>query len=58
MIKVGAIIEVTPTKWRELERVIAEKSSIIYVKRAPASTKLKIVEIKGDMRENVNDKSA
>ncbi len=58
VIKVGAIIEdVTPTEWRELERLIATKATISYVKRAPASAKLKIVEIKGEMRENVNDKS-
>lgn len=51
--KVGVILEVTPTKWRELEHVIAENSSIIYVKRVPINVKLKIVETKGDsVREN------
>jgi len=53
VIKVGAIIEdVTPTGWRELERLIAAKATISYVKRAPANAKLKIVETKGDLREN------
>ena len=57
-IKVGAIIEdVTPTEWRELERLIATKATISYVKRAPINVKLKIVETKGDLRENVFDKS-
>jgi hypothetical protein len=45
-IKVGAIMEdVTPTEWRELERLIAAKATISYVKRAPASAKLKLKEI-------------
>lgn len=53
MLKVGVILEVTPTKWRELERLITGSSSIIYVKKAPQNVKLKILETKGDwVREN------
>jgi hypothetical protein len=56
VIKIGVIVETTPMKWRELEHVIAEGSSIIYVKKAPATVRLKIVETKGDLvRENVID---
>jgi len=59
VIRVGVIVEATPTKWRELEHLIAGNSSIVYVKKAPASVRLKIVETKGDLvRENeFNDSS-
>lgn len=49
VIKIGVIVEVTPTKWRELERMIADASNIVYVKRAPQNARLKIVETKGDL---------
>jgi hypothetical protein len=58
VIKIGVIVEITPMKWRELERMIAESSSIIYVKKAPQNVKLKIVETKGDLvRENGRESS-
>ena len=53
MIKVGVILEIESKKWRELEHVIVDSSSIVYVKKAPLNVKLKIVETKGDLvREN------
>ena len=49
MIRVGVILEIESKKWRELERVIVDSSSIVYVKKAPLNVKLKIVETKGDL---------
>jgi hypothetical protein len=50
-ISVGVILRTTPTRWRELEQVMSD--SIVYVKRVPASVRLKVSEVKGEMvRQN------
>lgn len=57
-INVGIVLSTTLEKWRKIEHLLGENADIVYVKRVPASVRLKIRELKGENGEKENDESA
>jgi hypothetical protein len=51
---IGIVLKgVSEDKWREVEKSItAADIQILYVRRVPASVKLKIIEYKGELKND------
>ena len=56
-INVGIVLSTTLNKWRKIEQQLSENADIVYVKRVPASVRLKIREMIGEEGEEENVRS-